>query len=89
MPSVPLNVKKLTGSVGRRAANGYDDVIAVQQLLNIAGAGVKEDGDCGRATISAIEDYQRNWARRPDGRVDPGGSAGRQVAGQQGNAEEQ
>jgi hypothetical protein len=44
-------------------------------LLNAAGAGTKEDGDCGRGTISAIEDYQRNWTKHPDGRVDPGGQA--------------
>src|SRR5262249_5742864 len=43
-------------------------------LLNQAGAGIKEDGNCGRATISAIEEYQRNWSKHPDGRVDPGGA---------------
>ena len=76
MSSVPPNLKALSGSVGRNGANRRDDVIAVQQLLNAAGAGIKEDGDCGRATISAIEDYQHNWAWAPwpDGRVDPGGT---------------
>jgi penicillin-insensitive murein DD-endopeptidase len=50
-------------------------VLAVQRLLNQADAKIKEDGDCGRATISAIEEYQRNWTSHPDGRVDPTGTA--------------
>lgn len=66
--------RTLTASVGRKGTNRPDDVIAVQRLLNIAGAGIKEDGDCGRATVSAIEDYQRNWMSHVDGRVDPSGT---------------
>ena len=65
----------ISASVGRSGANRKSDVLAVQKLLNAAGAGIKEDGDCGRATISAIEEYQRNWTQRPDGRVDVGGTA--------------
>ncbi len=49
-------------------------------LLNKAGAHIKEDGDCGRATLSAIEDYQRNWTKHPDGRVDPGGLTWKHLA---------
>ena len=45
----------------------------VQSLLNKAGAGIKEDGACGRATISAIDEYQHNWTSFPDRRVDPDG----------------
>jgi penicillin-insensitive murein DD-endopeptidase len=67
-------VKTLTASVGRKGVNRPEDVLAVQQLLNIAKAAIKEDRDCGRATISAIEDYQRNWTSHPDGRVDPTGT---------------
>jgi hypothetical protein len=63
----------LSRSVGRNSANLSDDVLAVQILLNKAGAGIQENGSCDRATISAIEEYQRNWTRHPDGRVDPGG----------------
>jgi hypothetical protein len=59
--------------VGLRATNDPGDVQTVQRLLNVAGAGIKEYSSCGRSTISAIEDYQRNWTKRPDGRVDPGG----------------
>jgi penicillin-insensitive murein endopeptidase len=65
----------ISGSVGRHGTNRDADVRIVQLLLNKASAGIKEDGHCGRATISAIEDYQRNWTRHPDGRVDPGSAA--------------
>ena len=47
----------IAGCVGQRGANRSDDVLIVQKLLNRAVAGSKEDGDCGRATISAIEEY--------------------------------
>jgi penicillin-insensitive murein DD-endopeptidase len=73
MSSVPSDVISISASVGRKGANRHDDILAIQRLLNIAGAGIDEDGDCGRATISAIEDYQRNWVRRPDGLVEPRG----------------
>jgi hypothetical protein len=63
----------IVSSVGRSGRNRDEDVTTVQTLLNVAQAGIKVDGDCGRGTISAIEDYQRNWTKHPDGRVDPGG----------------
>jgi penicillin-insensitive murein DD-endopeptidase len=64
----------ISAPVGRGATNGSADVKLVQALLNRAGAGIEEDGNCGRATISAIEEYQRNWSKHPDGRVDPRGT---------------
>jgi penicillin-insensitive murein endopeptidase len=64
----------ISASVGRRGKNLENDVRAVQTLLNAAGANIKVDGDCGRSTIGAIEDYQRNWMPHPDGLVDVGGS---------------
>lgn len=70
LPSLPTGI---SGSVGRQGSNRDTDVRIVQILLNKAGAGIKEDGRCGRATISAIEEYQRNWTKHPDGRIDPGG----------------
>jgi len=70
----------ISGSVGRHGANRDSDVRLIQLLLNKAGAGIQEDGRCGRATISAIEEYQRNWTKHPDGRVDPGGAAWRHLA---------
>jgi peptidoglycan hydrolase-like protein with peptidoglycan-binding domain len=70
----------ISGSVGRRARNRDSDVKIVQALLNQAGAAIKEDGDCGRGTISAIEDYQRNWTSHPDGRVDAAGMAWKRLA---------
>jgi len=66
---------RISASVGKGGLNREADVLIVQALLNRAGAGIKEDGDCGRGTISAIDDYQHNWSRHPDGRVDPGGLA--------------
>jgi hypothetical protein len=74
-PSPPPPGAKLSGSVGRHGPNRDADVRMVQVLLNKAGAGIKEDGRCGRSTISAIEDYQRNWTSHPDGRIDGGGTA--------------
>jgi peptidoglycan hydrolase-like protein with peptidoglycan-binding domain len=67
-------VNTLAASVGRKGTNRPEDVVAVQRLLNKADAAIKEDGDCGRGTISAIEDFQRNWTSHPDGRVDPTGT---------------
>jgi len=66
-------MKSLLGSVGRNGVNRYEDVLAVQRLLNAAGAGIDEDGRCGPGTISAIQAYQHNWSQQPDGVVDPGG----------------
>ena len=74
-PPTTSSAKTLAASVGRKGKNRPEDVLAVQRLLNLADAGIKEDGDCGRATISAIEEYQRNWTSHPDGRVDPTGTA--------------
>jgi peptidoglycan hydrolase-like protein with peptidoglycan-binding domain len=70
----PTLSPSISASVGRGGKNLENDVRTVQTLLNAAGAGIKVDGDCGRATISAIEEYQRNWIHRPDGRVDAGGT---------------
>jgi hypothetical protein len=55
----------LSRSVGRNSPNLSDDVLAVQILLNNAGAAIQENGSCDRATISAIEEYQRNWTDIP------------------------
>jgi penicillin-insensitive murein endopeptidase len=71
--NAPVQGTGILGSVGRHGKNRDADVKMVQSLLNKAGAGIKEDGDCGRGTISAIEEYQHNWTRHPDGRIDPGG----------------
>jgi hypothetical protein len=71
--STTTSTAGISSSVGARGTNQKDDVLLVQQLLNKADAGIKEDGDCGRATIGAIEEYQRNFLSHPDGRVDPGG----------------
>ena len=70
----------ISASVGRNGTNRESDVRTVQMLLNAAGAGIKPDGQCGRATISAIEEYQRNWTTLPDGRVDVGGMTWKKLA---------
>jgi len=70
----------ISASVGKLpAVNKRADVIEVQKLLNKAGAGLKEDGNCGAKTISAIVDYQRNFLALPDGKVDPGGTTWRNL----------
>lgn len=52
-------------AVGRNGVNLRTDVIAVQKLLNAAGASLVCDGQCGRATISAIEEYQHKLDSAP------------------------
>ncbi len=69
----PVQAGSLRGSVGDHGTNHPTDVTLVQTLLNNAGAGIKVDGKCARATISAIEEYQANWSKHHDGRVDPNG----------------
>jgi hypothetical protein len=69
----PVPIASLKSSVGHHGVNQHDDVIMIQNLLNRAGAGLKADGNCGRATISAIEEYQSLWSKHHDGRVDPTG----------------
>ena len=75
-------VQQLGGSVGKGGKNGRDDVEAVQQLL--ADHGVDPgpiDGLVGPKTIKAITDFQAEFLRRPDGRVDPGGRTWRELLG--------
>jgi hypothetical protein len=78
----------ISQSVGRggRAKRG-SDVLKVQTLLNQAGAQPKvaEDGAVGPNTIRAIEQHQRAFTRRPDGRVDPGGKTIRRLMGNAGS----
>jgi peptidoglycan hydrolase-like protein with peptidoglycan-binding domain len=71
----------ISASVGPKATstNKSVDVITVQKLLNNAGAGLKEDGDCGEKTVNAIRKYQSNFLAQPDGRVDPGGRTWRNL----------
>mgnify|MGYP000158759058 CR=1 FL=1 len=66
-PSPPITTIK--NSVGKNAANNYNEVKLVQRLL-----GIKEDGFSGPNTIKAIVEFQRNLgSKNPDGRVDPNG----------------
>ncbi|HRD48052.1 MAG TPA: peptidoglycan-binding domain-containing protein [Candidatus Contendobacter sp.] len=68
------NPAGISASVGQTpSVNKPDDVLRVQQRLNHAGAGIKEDKACGPKTVTAIKEYQRNFLSNPDGRVDPGG----------------
>jgi len=76
---LPPPVSAISASVGRGAVNHEQDVRTVQTLLNAAGANIKVNGDCDRATISAIEEYQHNWMPHPDGRVDAWGSTMRNL----------
>jgi peptidoglycan hydrolase-like protein with peptidoglycan-binding domain len=73
----------LSGSVGSGGANQAQDVVAVQKLLNrfvradrLPGIELlKEDGQSGTKTTTAIKAFQRHIMAMnyPDGRVDPGG----------------
>jgi penicillin-insensitive murein endopeptidase len=72
-PAANAVSRSLNGSVGARGVNRREDVQLIQRLLNQAGAGLKEDGNCGPTTVAAIEDYQCNWTARPDGLVSVGG----------------
>ncbi len=69
----------LSAAVGRGGANKAIDVASVQEIINAHPAPtlsrVIVDGECGPATISAIEVTER-WlihAKSPDGRLDPRG----------------
>ena len=73
--------RTISGTVGRSAANRYDDVVTVQELLNQVPADeggprpkLKVDGICGSKTKSAIQKFQLHhfgW-KGADGRVNPG-----------------
>ena len=73
--------RTISRTVGRSAANWYNDVVTVQQLLNQVPAGeggpqpkLKVDGLCGSKTNTAIQKFQLHhfgWSGA-DGRVDPG-----------------
>lgn len=70
----------ISASVGRGGANRGEDVRAIQQLINdhlpTPLAPLDVDGECGEATIGAIEEIQRRLLgmNPPDGRIDPGGA---------------
>ncbi|HVN83829.1 MAG TPA: glycoside hydrolase family 19 protein [Candidatus Binatia bacterium] len=70
----------LSAAVGPQCPNKKDDVIVVQVLLNLQGAGqglpVDVDGAFGQQTGDAIEAFQRQvvGTASPDRRVDPGGA---------------
>lgn len=69
----------IAGSVGRGGANGRDDVLVVQVLLNLnrpaALPRIAVDGGYGEETGAAIDAFQAGAMQlaAPDGRVDPGG----------------
>jgi hypothetical protein len=69
--------------VGRGGTNLPADVRLVQRLLLARGfAGLGDvDGLCGKNTIDSIIDFQRGFLRKPDGRVDPGGTSWTHLSG--------
>ena len=77
-----MPVQEIHASVGRGGANRRDDVTLVQTLLLARGYTTlgTADGDCGRKTIEAIVAYQSGFLRRPDGKIDPGGSSWRHLS---------
>ena len=72
---------QIQDSVGRGGVNRFEDVEAVQRLLNQCRhllepfTEIEPDGIAHRDTIEAIEAFQLRVLRatQPDGRVDPGG----------------
>ena len=83
----PLNMIRpyeISGSVGAGGKNHPDDVQMVQSQLNrLARAGLEVDGQIGPKTIEAIKAFQRSLGfTSPDGRVDPGQTTDRALAGQ-------
>jgi len=76
-----LTQRQISASVGRNAVNRLADVLLVQKLLNqhihslIPLRPLREDGQIGPQTISAIVEFQKRVVLmgNPDGRVDPGG----------------
>lgn len=70
----------LRASVGRGGKNAPGDVRAVQAAL-----GIVADGQCGPKTVAAIKAFQTYMgARKPDGRVDPGGATERALVAEHG-----
>ena len=71
----------ITKSVGRFGSNLKSDTKKVQMALSAAfpSKSLVVDGLCGRNTIATIEKFQRRFMRRPDGRVDPGGTTLRRL----------
>lgn len=67
----------ISASVGRGGDNLEADVRLVQQSLNelIPEKPLKVDGKCGAKTIAKIEQFQRGFMPKPDGRIDPGGQS--------------
>ena len=71
----------LNGSVGLGGRNRRSDVFVVQRaLLEAAVSPGPIDGICGRRTIQAIERFQGDILRRPDGRIDVHGPSWRRLS---------
>lgn len=82
--------KKISGSVGKGGKNSAPDVRVVQDLINSHLGKITPiqrlvvDGDVGKKTIAAIEEFQRRVVgmRRVDGRVDVGGKTMKALLGE-------
>lgn len=73
-------MRAIVASVGLGGENRRQDVMVVQSLLQSVGVSPGPiDGRCGRRTIGAIEQFQREVIRRPDGRIDVRGPTMRQL----------
>ncbi|MCA9140656.1 MAG: hypothetical protein KDB00_27980 [Planctomycetales bacterium] len=82
--------KKISASVGKGGKNSPSDVRIVQELINNQLGNITPirrlvvDGDAGKKTIAAIEEFQRRVVgmRQPDGRVDVGGKTFKALIGE-------
>ncbi|HVK65772.1 MAG TPA: peptidoglycan-binding protein, partial [Polyangium sp.] len=71
----PASTDTISASVGEGGINKAADVRKVQTRLQKHGKykGAIQDA-CDQATKDAIKTFQSAWAKKPDGRVDPGGT---------------
>lgn len=80
VPDAPRHT--LGGSVGRGGKNDPADVARVQDLLGDAGIDPGPvDGVAGTRTIQAIEEFQKRFLAKPDGRVDVDGRTWNELLG--------
>ena len=72
----------ISASVGRSAVNLQPDVLLVQQVLLARGQTdlVSATGVCDASTIAAVVAFQAAFMRRPDGKIDPGGTTWRHLS---------
>ncbi len=77
-----MAAREILASVGRGGVNRQSDVLLVQQVLLARGQTdlLAATGVCDTRTVAAIVAYQAAFMRKPDGKIDPGGTTWRHLA---------